>query len=301
MTLRTIDVGSLVHYRLSIDCRGTLVTCYRTMEHPQVPEGSSSLIQLPDELLAAVINTLTRHALGNPGDVCRLMLSCKRLRATMHALVPFWLQQCQKQGWRVTDERATQSGTVFSYYSRRMLMRWQVRSAFKQVIPFLDYTSQAALLTGATVQQLEACEQRLGITLPWQVWEMYRFRNGQDRALNIDFAYGGRLLSLKELSVERSIAITCPHEHHQGEQSVIKRTGGSHEPSETGHHQQKYDTAADPGTLGQAEDWLLPITDMFSKRRQFAVDSLGRVHLIVGFSSAYKTSSCSVFLHSLLR
>jgi len=28
-----------------------------------------------------------------------------------------------------------------------------------------------------------------------QVWEMYRFRNGQDRALNIDFAYGGRLLS----------------------------------------------------------------------------------------------------------
>lgn len=100
-----------------------------------------------------------------------------------------------------------------------MLMRWQVRcfepwdhdaylyvqmlkhcllcrSAFKQVIPFLDYTSQAALLTGtckllvtspvnnassschtccnglcsgATVQQLEACEQRLGITLPWQV------------------------------------------------------------------------------------------------------------------------------------
>ncbi|DBB15115.1 TPA: hypothetical protein ACH3X3_004124 [Trebouxia sp. C0006] len=44
------------------------------MEHPQVPEGSSSLIQLPDELLAAVINTLTRHALGNPGDVCRLML-----------------------------------------------------------------------------------------------------------------------------------------------------------------------------------------------------------------------------------
>ena len=28
--------------------------------------------------------------------------------------------------------------------------------------------------------------------------------------------------------------------------------------------------------------WLLPFTDMFSKRRQFAVDGLGRVHLIVG-------------------
>jgi hypothetical protein len=44
------------------------------MKHPQTPEGSSSIIQLPDEVLATVINTLTLHALGNPGDVCRLML-----------------------------------------------------------------------------------------------------------------------------------------------------------------------------------------------------------------------------------
>ena len=51
-----------------------LFSCYRTMEHPQIPEGSSSFIQLPDEVLATVINTLTLHALGNPGDVCRLML-----------------------------------------------------------------------------------------------------------------------------------------------------------------------------------------------------------------------------------
>ena len=44
------------------------------MEYPQIPENSSGIIQLPDEVLATVINTLTRHALGNPGDVCRLML-----------------------------------------------------------------------------------------------------------------------------------------------------------------------------------------------------------------------------------
>jgi len=44
------------------------------MKHPQTPEGSSSIIQLPDEVLATVINALTLHALGNPGDVCRLML-----------------------------------------------------------------------------------------------------------------------------------------------------------------------------------------------------------------------------------
>ncbi len=37
--------------------------------------------------------------------------------------------------------------------------------------------------------RVHKCKLRL------QVWEMYRFRNGQDSALNIDFAYGGRLLS----------------------------------------------------------------------------------------------------------
>lgn len=32
----------------------------------------------------------------------------------------------------------------------------------------------------------------------------------------------------------------------------------------------------------QESPWLLPFTDMFSKRRQFAVDGFGRIHLIIG-------------------
>ena len=43
--------------------------------------------------------------------------------------------------------------------------------------------------------------------------------------------------------------------------------------------------------------WLLPFTDMFSKRRKFAVDGLGRVHLIVGklclhFCNAVHSKHC---------
>lgn len=94
---------------------------------------------------------------------------------------------------------------------------------------------------------------------------------------------------LEELSVERSIALTCPHEPHQDERFVSKPTEGSHEQSsETGYCKPNYGTAADPGTSAQAEDWLLPITDTFSKRRQFAVDSFGRVHLIVGASCSFE-------------
>lgn len=187
-----------------------------------------------------------------------------------------------------------------------MLLRWQVRSAFKQVIPFLDYVSQAALQPGATIQQLQGCEQRLGVTLPWQIWEMYRFRNGQYRQLNIDFAYGGRLLSLEELSLEHSIAFS-------GVDDCIGRNETFGQPIHTASHQQSPDctnynrqNSSQAVTFGASEQhssspWLLPFTDMFSKKRQFAVDSCGRVHLIIGLTSSYKTSSCSAFLQSLLR
>ena len=35
-------------------------------------------------------------------------------------------------------------------------------------------------------------------------------------------------------------------------------------------------------STSQPEAWLLPFTDMFSKRRRFACDSIGRVHIIIG-------------------
>lgn len=35
----------------------------------------------------------------------------------------------------------------------------------------------------------------------------------------------------------------------------------------------------------ELQGWLLPFTEVFSKRRQFACDSFGRIHLIVGETS----------------
>lgn len=146
---------------------------------------------------------------------------------------------------------------------------------------------------------------------------MYRFRNGQYRQLNIDFAYGGRLLSkfatknaimpflvysvlpsclnahvlvlagLEELSLEHSIAFS-------GVDDCIGRNETFGQPIHTASHQQSRDStnysrqsSSQAVTFGASEQhssspWLLPFTDMFSKKRQFAVDSCGRVHLIIG-------------------
>lgn len=255
--------------------------------------------ELPDAVLAAIINSLTKHAGGSPADVCKLLLSSKKFKAAMHVAEPYWASQSCKQGWR--QDQKDPSASFFHHYSRRMLMRRQVRSAFKQVIPFLDYVSQAALQPGATVQQLTACEERLGVSLPWQIWEMYRFRNGQDRQLNIDFAYGGRLLGLEELSLERSIGF----DHAQEAPNAIDKCHQLVESTtclQISQDSGPRNMAQYPMSCGDpSSQWLLPFTDMFSKRRQFAVDYYGRVHLIVGFTSSYKTTSCSAFLQSLLR
>ena len=55
-------------------------------------------------------------------------------------------------------------------------------------------TCQTLHVANPSVLLPVACSAR-HVAMLLQVWELYRFRNGQDRALNIDFAYGGRLLS----------------------------------------------------------------------------------------------------------
>eukprot|EP00775_Hariotina_reticulata_P003759 gene3759-4018_t len=80
----------------------------------------------------------------------------------------FWQQQCQQLGWL------------------RMLMR--------KYIPFLDVYSRVAMQQGASPLQLEQVEVRLGVKLPWELWELYRFRAGQVPGSSVAFADGCRLL-----------------------------------------------------------------------------------------------------------
>lgn len=51
----------------------TLVALNSMMQYHQA---TSSIVNLPDEVLTTVVIALTSHAHGNPGDVCRLMLVC---------------------------------------------------------------------------------------------------------------------------------------------------------------------------------------------------------------------------------
>lgn len=100
---------------------------------------------------------------------------------------------------------------------------------------------------------------------------------------------------LEELSTEQSIAFSCPNEQDQHASSSGKLTEASQPRSSAmGNNTLMWPgttTTSEPGSSGHKAQWLLPFTDMFSKRRQFAVDSLGRVHLIVG--ECYRFPQCT--------
>lgn len=188
-------------------------------------ETADSLQDLPNALIAAIVDALTQRAAATPADVCRLMMvSCyhgHRIGSRTNAYSPVApvladlqkmeglhaccrailgasepkarLGVCKAVSLKMTtlskseaqnsfDSSATvalhrvsdqdQVLSNFQLYSKRMLVRWQVRclkniskpfclhcfvlsqsiafcrSAFKQIIPFLDFKSQLALLPG---------------------------------------------------------------------------------------------------------------------------------------------------------
>jgi cell wall assembly regulator SMI1 len=47
---------------------------------------------------------------------------------------------------------------------------------------------------GLLPAELTAAEARLGVVLPWQLWELYRFHNGQEKTRGAVFVDGARLL-----------------------------------------------------------------------------------------------------------
>jgi len=92
---------------------------------------------------------------------------------------------------------------------------------------------------------------------------------------------------LEELSLECSVALSYSGAYTDTDDE-------SSQPIATAKHQQTPAPAQSVQTISghslapesfhqqSSTQWLLPFTDMFSKRRQFAVDNCGRVHLIVG-------------------
>lgn len=68
------------------------------------------------------------------------------------------------------------------------------RTAWKRLVPFLNVSSVQNIQRGNSVAQLAAAEQVLGQALPWELWELYRHRDGQMPCPGVEVVEGARLL-----------------------------------------------------------------------------------------------------------
>eukprot|EP01026_Neomeris_dumetosa_P078563 TRINITY_DN8506_c0_g1_i2.p1 TRINITY_DN8506_c0_g1~~TRINITY_DN8506_c0_g1_i2.p1 ORF type:complete len:232 (-),score=18.85 TRINITY_DN8506_c0_g1_i2:220-915(-) len=165
----------------------------------QVQEDNSlnRLEQLPSEVVVRLVETLM--LVSNPAAVINLMLVNKKMFVTVQSLDELWQEKCSCQGWYhegVTDK--LQKSEWFKHYCQRMQARWRIRRLLKLYIRFLNIRSQSALQPGANAGMIALHEQRLGFQLPWELWELFRYRNGQLQEVGAIFIDELRLYRLQE-------------------------------------------------------------------------------------------------------
>ncbi|KAF5840346.1 hypothetical protein DUNSADRAFT_17042 [Dunaliella salina] len=160
------------------------------------------------EVLCSKQHLLRRVLEGlNPGEACKMALVCKQWHdAVTNRSDLYWRDQCIKVGfWNPPESRSPDCATDnqwFFYFAKRMICRVRIRNFFLKYVAFLPRTGQLAFNPGASLPELDQTEHKLGVRMPWELWELYRYRNGQSPASGVFWTDDTRLLCLSELQLE---------------------------------------------------------------------------------------------------
>lgn len=135
----------------------------------------------------------------------------------------------------------------------------------RRYVAFIGPAGIAALQGGCAAATLQACEARLAkhqLRMPWELWEVYRYKNGQADLPNAAFFNGSRFLPCQD--------------------AVLLHCAGVQDGS-----------LADPS--------LLEVGTPERGRRAVAVSLLdGSVHWVAGFASRKLSDSFVAHLQQLL-
>lgn len=188
---------------------------------------------------------------------------------------------------------------AYDYFRARLTARHRLRSWLRRMHTFLDPASAAALRrAGASVARLQAAEARLGHRLPWELFELLRWADGQERvaagraaqALN-----GARLLGLSEVVTEAEGLAAAPPAGGGG-----VGAGSEQQPLVAGLAGVRLEEGWGAGAGPQLRGPLLPFTDVSRGGRQYAVDLRGRVWLRSGFNTLPAADSLAAFVRRCL-
>ncbi|GBF92897.1 hypothetical protein Rsub_05733 [Raphidocelis subcapitata] len=157
------------------------------------PPPPPALDALPRTVLSAILEAAIEAS--NPASVVALAMTCRSLLAACRAADGLWGRQCARLGWPAAPG-------AFCLFSSRMRARKLLRARLARVLEFLPRRAAAAFQRGAAPAELRAAEARLGVSLPAELWELLRHRDGQAPGPGVAIADDARLLSARELYVE---------------------------------------------------------------------------------------------------
>eukprot|EP00884_Botryococcus_braunii_P001691 jgi/Botrbrau1/11522/Bobra.0393s0002.1 len=265
-----------------------------------VEPGAGSLIDLPKECLSIIIKFILNQG-GTPGDVFKLALVSTGLRS-MISEDPVWITCCERQGWSYEQavsrgEEQPRANGCCNYYCQRMSARLLIRNLLRRLVNFLASSPalggsqflslQAGFFSGASTKMLDAFENMIGIHLPWQIWELWRYHNGQQSSAT--FANGARLLSLQEVYIDWKTSTPSPAQPALQAEMQGLDIGDVH--------------ASEQGDLLQSAHLghTFRLTSHFSSNRYYCFDLAGRIYLQIGFNRVFVAQDLAGFLQGLLR
>lgn len=176
------------------------------------------LHHLPLDILTLIGTMLVD--LTNPSSLIKLALTSRAMFSSISSLDSLFIHQSKKQGWPVDilhRHDGSQSSMAilssFKRYTRRMNARRTVRGLMKRLLLHLRRIDSLSFRPGASIDDLNHAEARLlksavrlvgditgqmdSLHLPVDLWELLRFRDGQD--------YSGRLIDDTRLLSSREI------------------------------------------------------------------------------------------------
>ncbi|GAB4817692.1 hypothetical protein N2152v2_004738 [Parachlorella kessleri] len=197
-----------------------------------------------------------------------------------------------------------------------MRARWVLRQQLRRLNQFLDPLSRASFRPRASREALEETEAALQLRLPWALFELYCWADGQEPRSGVQFAQGARLLTLLEMQHEVQGELGPAQLGKAFSGWLAAQTGG------TGDNANSF-TGADPGLAGRASDAgssserasgsegssasrrqhagvLLPFTDKLRGGKQFCMDLDGCVWLKGGMYTSWLADSLMAFVKSAL-
>ncbi|CAL8463513.1 g3047 [Coccomyxa elongata] len=170
-----------------------------------------SLNDLSEDIFDAIfLEIFPGNADGKIKDVLNVYEVSKQFKSAVENAQLFWENACYAAGFKVLvanasgdlawDPEVPPQGTWWLYFCARMRDRYKIRRLLRIYIPFLDHWSRGSFQYGLDASDIAELLSEHRVKLPWQIQELYHWKNGQNSSyMGVQFAYGTRLLSLQEV------------------------------------------------------------------------------------------------------